>query len=89
MLDTRHVESELQSAKDFAASRGLADQLQRKLNHLDTYANGEGGLYYAGPDKSGTRCTFAKDKSPYSFGFVMDRLVDGQYVYWFTGALLY
>jgi len=65
----------------FAKTTGRQDQLQQKLDYLDTYA--EHG------DKGATRCLLGKDFAPYSFGFIMQkRVASEEYDYWFNGGLI-
>ena len=67
---------------DFAVKSKRKDQLQAKLNYLNTYADPEG--------KGLTRCTLGYDFALNSFGFVMDKLDDtGAYKYWFNGGLIF
>ena len=64
----------LDYVRKFAAERGLTDQLQSKLDYLDTYAGREN-----------TECHLFQDFAPYSFEFVMLR--GG--VRWFNGGMIY
>jgi hypothetical protein len=83
MLNTDGFEDYLKEVKAFAVKVGKGDQLQSKLNYLDTYADHEGeGL---------TRCLLGKDHwAPQSFSFIMQRLdKNGEYQYWFDGGLIF
>lgn len=68
--------------KLFAEKRGLAEQLQNKLDYLDTYA--EHG------DRGATICYLYSDFAPQSFEFEMMKRNDkGDYEHWFSGGLIY
>jgi hypothetical protein len=68
--------------KQFAETTGRGEQLQKKLNYLDTYA--ENG------DRGATRCILGKDFAPHSFAFLIQKRDDsGEYKYWFNGGLIF
>ena len=72
----------LDEIKTFARQVGLAEQLDERLDYLDTYA--EHG------DHGKTRCLLCRDFAPYSCSFVMEVLGDdGQYRRWFNGGLIF
>jgi hypothetical protein len=62
----------------YAEKIGMKQQLDGRLNYLDTYADGE------------TCCHLGKDFAPYSYFFTMDkRQPDGSYKTWFSGGLIF
>ena len=68
--------------KDFAKRKGLLNQLEEHLMHLDTYA--EHG------NRGKTRCSLFKDFAPYSFRFfVLKKDENDNYKFWFNGGLIY
>ena len=68
---------------------GKIDSLRDKLNYLNKYAcyTDEGN----GLDLAKTRCELHKDFAPLSFQFCMFQKNEktGEYVYWFTGGLIF
>lgn len=81
MLDIQN-QKHFDEVKSFAESTGQLEQLQQKLDYLDTYADHE---------KQGlTKCVLGKDWAPYSFAFTMlKRDANGEYRRWFNGGLIY
>jgi hypothetical protein len=74
-------EDHLKAVKEFAASVGMLDQLNEKLNYLASY----------GKDVE-THCNLHKDFAEHSFYFEMmlrckDR--DPEWQFWFNGGLIY
>jgi hypothetical protein len=66
--------------KAFAESIGCMEQLQSKLDYLDTYGDQVGG----------TKCVLSYDFAPHSFSFLMMRKDDsGEYQPWFNGGLIF
>jgi len=78
MLVTENAYAELAEARVHAERMSLADQLEERLRFLEEYAGGEN-----------TRCRLFPDFAPYSFEFVMQRRVKGEWIYWFAGGLIY
>jgi hypothetical protein len=81
MLEIQNQEH-FNKVKAFAESTGRMEQLQDKLNYLDTYADHERqGL---------TKCVISYDWAPYSFSFLMMRRDEnGEYQPWFNGVLIF
>jgi len=78
MLDTTRAVVALAAAQKHAEALGLADQLEGRLRFLRDYAGGKT-----------TRCRLRPDFAPYSFEFVMERSLEGEWTYWFTGGLIF
>jgi len=68
--------------KAFAKANGRMEQLQEKLDYLDTYADHE---------KEGlTQCMLGYDWAPYSFSFLMMKKdSNGEFQPWFNGGLIF
>ena len=67
---------------EFAEKAGRMEQLQERLDYLDTYA--EHG------DRGKTQCVLGYDWAPYSFNFTMlVRGDNGEYKHWFNGGLIF
>jgi len=79
-----HIENQehFDKVKAFAEETGRVEQLQSKLDYLDTYADHE---------KEGlTKCVLGYDFAPYSFGFLMMKKdTSGEYQPWFNGGLIF
>ena len=83
MLDVTQVEDYLAEVRAFADKHKLREQLEGKLNYLDTYAEHEG-------DRGATRCHLFTDFAPHSFSILMEkRQEDGSYDRWWNGGLIY
>lgn len=81
MLDIQ-CQAHFEAVKAFAESAGRMEQLQSKLDYLDTYADHE--------RKGLTKCVLGADFAPYSFEFLMMRKNrDGQWERWFNGGLIF
>jgi hypothetical protein len=77
-----NVQEYFESVKEYAQEVGLEDNLQEKLDFLDTYA--EHG------DRGKTRCRLTQDFAPHSFNISMDiRSEDGEYKPWWFGGLIF
>ena len=80
MLDVKSPEH-LKKVKEFAASKGLLEQLESKLQFLDEYAEGN------------TRCELYPDFAPYSFYFQIylkaEASAAGKEVPYLNGGLIY
>jgi len=87
MLNTNEITEYLAEVRQFAEVVGKSDELREKLDYLRTYAcTDENDVM----DETKTRCNLYKDFAPYSFYFVMHRLlVDGTYSQWFNGGLIF
>lgn len=87
MLDVQDAEH-LAAVRAFAERTGQRDELERQLRYLDEYACRTGDDRV---DRTLTRCVLRRDHAPYSFEFVMLRkdISTSEYVYFFTGGLLY
>jgi len=77
-----NVQEYFEEVKRHAEEIGLADNLQKSLDYLDTFA--EHG------DRGKTRCRLFKDFAPYSFDIRMERRTkDGGYEPWWNGGLIF
>ncbi len=66
----------------FAKSTNRMEQLQEKLDYLDTYADHE--------QKGLTKCVLGYDFAPYSFSFLMMKKdSNGEYQHYFNGGLIF
>ena len=81
MLEIQNQEH-FNKVKAFAESTNRMEQLQEKLDYLDTYADHE--------RKGLTKCILGYDFAPYSFSFLMMKKDDsGEYQPWFNGGLVF
>jgi hypothetical protein len=81
MLEIQNQEH-FESVKKFAEETGRMEQLQKRLDYLDTYA--EHG------DRGATKCVLGYDWAPHSFSFCMMRRSEGgEYRPWFNGGLIF
>jgi hypothetical protein len=62
MLETSHVNSELEKARSYANRIGLRGSLEQRLAALETFA----------PQEE-TRCVLSAHPAPYSFSFAVER----------------
>jgi len=77
-----HCLEHLNEVKTFADKTGQQKQLNNQIQYLSTYAD---------PEENGaTQCHLFYDSAPQSFHFRMDKKSqNGEYVYWFSGGLIY
>jgi len=66
----------------FADKIGMSEQLEGRLQYLNTYAENE--------EQGKTCCRLFKDFAPYSYFFIMEiRQLDGSFRQWFNGGLIF
>lgn len=71
-------EEHLAATRKWADEHDLRRKLEEQLDYLDNYAG-----------RDVTRCRLMTDHAPHSFFFIMQRLADGTWHDWFSGACVW
>jgi hypothetical protein len=81
MIDVSACKEYFEQVKEFALRTEQLKQLEEQLGYLGKYADhNNDGL---------TKCLLFRDFAPFSFEFVMQKKVNGQFTNWFNGGLIY